>query len=460
MQADGKSFLASVYNGGSSGKLESPPIQQKQNLAMRIFLLFLLSLACAPGFAASHDQAHQRLADIITRGTLRVGTTGDYKPFSYRSNANSPLIGFDIDMARRLAARLGVKLDLVTTSWPSLMHDLAGDRFDIVMSGVSVSEARQKTALFSVAYLKDGKTPISLCAEQARFQTLAQIDQPSVRVIVNPGGTNESFVRANLQQAQIALYPDNNRIFDQILEGKAELMITDAIEARLQQRLKPTLCALHPESPFNYSEKAYLLPQDSVWKAVVDQWLQQNLEDGTVAKSLEKWLAHPWPQASPELIKLEPLRDLMAARLALMPDVARHKWNQHAAIEDLPREQKIIGSLQEQALALGVPATWAETFFRAQIEAAKQIQREHFALWQANQQGKFAEVPDLDTVIRPQLDELTKQLLRQLATSWPALLDAGQQPRIAQSMRTLESSMISTCAVKMAIAPLIDGSVF
>lgn len=423
-------------------------------------VLFLFNLGCTPAAAASSEHASGRLAEIRARGSLRVGTTADYKPFSYRSNANSPLLGFDIEMAQKLASSLGVSLDLIPTSWPSLMQDLAEQRFDIAMSGISISAARQKTASFSLAYLQDGKTPISLCSAQARFQTLAQIDQADVRVIVNPGGTNESFARAHLKQAQLTLYPDNNHIFEQIVDGKADLMITDAIEARLQQQLQPQLCAIHPETPFNRIEKAYLLPPDADWKAVVDGWLQANLESGIVAKSMEKWLAHPWPQTSPELISLQPLRDLMAARLALMPDVARHKWNRHDVIEDLPREQKIIRSLQEQALALGVPAAWAAHFFRAQIEAAKHIQAAYFKQWQANQQGQFQHVPDLDKTIRPQLDEISRQLLRQLAITWPALLDARQQPRIQHDMQALERNEVSAEAAQIAILPLIDGSAY
>jgi chorismate mutase-like protein len=330
----------------------------------------------------------------------------------------------------------------------------------MAMSGVSISTARQKTAMFSVPYLRDGKTPIALCSNQARFQTLAQIDQADVRVVVNPGGTNESFARANLQHAQLVVFPDNNRIFEQIVEGKADVMMTDAIEARLQQQLKPTLCALHPEAPFNLSEKAYLLPQDAAWKTVVDHWLQKNIHDGVVTKLMDKWLAHPWSQANAANISVDALRDLMAQRLSMMEDVARHKWNQQTAIEDLPREQKIIASLQEQALALGIPAAWAEQFFRAQIEAAKQIQSEHFAQWRAKQQTKFEIVPNLDTVIRPRLDQLTTQILRELAMTWPALVDPHERTRIAQAMRKLSTTRLSDEALQIAIKPLIDGSAF
>ena len=83
--------------------------------------------------------------------------------------------------------------------------------------------------------------------------------------IVNPGGTNEKFARANLKKARILVHPDNVTIFQQIVDGKADLMMTDAIEARLQSRLHPELCAVHPQQPFDFAEKAYLLPRDEAF---------------------------------------------------------------------------------------------------------------------------------------------------------------------------------------------------
>ncbi|MBC3873110.1 gamma subclass chorismate mutase AroQ [Undibacterium flavidum] len=434
------------------------------------YLFLLLGLTFSVGStstAQTTDSASTRLEQIKTRNTLRVGTTGDYKPFSYRATTNSPYIGFDIEMAQALANTLGVQLELVPTSWPTLMQDLASNRFDIAMSGISISAEREKVAMFSDPYLRDGKTPIVLCAKRERFRTLQQIDQPAVKVIVNPGGTNERFVRDQLRRAQIIVYPDNNHIFDQLAEGQADVMITDAVEARLQQQLKPTLCAIHPEQPFNLSQKAYLLPQDAAWKATIDHWLRSYVAGSDVkanagadklAQTMEKWLHHPWPSSSVDRIAFEPLRDLLTQRLALMESVARHKWNQQSAIEDLPREQKIILSLQQQATALGIPAAWAEHFFRAQIEAAKQLQREYFVQWQSQQQGQFADVPNLDTVIRPQLDQLTTQILRQLAMSWPALADKNQQSRIAKTMQSAALYQFSEKAAQMAVQALLDGS--
>lgn len=162
------------------------------------------------------------------------------------------------------------------------------------------------------------------------------------------------------------------------------------------------------------------------------------------------------PAASTSAASLEPLRRLMDERLALMPDVARHKWNTGGAIDDLPREQKIIEALSAQAQLLGIPGKWAERFFRAQIEGAKQVQRAHFVRWQQSGAGKFADVPDLVTVIRPRLDALTPQLLRELAIAWPALADPAQQGRIAAAMVKLDNGTPEATAT--VTAPLTDGS--
>ena len=240
--------------------------------------------------AAQQAAPASRLDQVLAQGFVRVGTTGDYKPFTYLNPETKQFEGIDIDMARALAKALGVEARFVRTSWPKLMADFAADAFDVGMGGISVNLDRQKKGLFSIPYLTDGKTPIARCADKDRFQTLAQIDKPGVKLIVNPGGTNERFVRANIKQAAVTVYNDNVTIFDQILQGKADLMITDAVETVLQQKLRPGLCAVHPETPFNFSEKAYLLPRDVLWKAFVDQWLRQAVMSKEYQAIYDKWL--------------------------------------------------------------------------------------------------------------------------------------------------------------------------
>ena len=230
------------------------------------------------------------LANILHSGVLRVGTTGDYPPFSFINKTSGEYTGIDIDLARKLASSLGVELQFIHTSWPGLMADLAANKYDVGMSGISRTLLRQRTAFFSNAYSTGGKTPIARCDAVTELNSLHKIDQSSVRVIVNPGGTNEKFVRKHINHAQIIVYPDNTRIFHQIIERRADVMITDAIEVKLQHNLHPELCATMPDALFTHAEKAYLMPQDIALKQYVDAWLGELKQSGALTTTFSRYL--------------------------------------------------------------------------------------------------------------------------------------------------------------------------
>jgi cyclohexadienyl dehydratase len=244
----------------------------------RVALVVSLLLALTSG-----AWAQSRLDDIISRGILRVGLTGDYRPFSLRE-PDGTYTGLDVDMANSLADALGVRLEIVATTWSSLLADLGAGKFDVGMGGISITLARQKVAFFSQPMMRVGKAAIARCTQKERFGALADIDRPGVKVVVNPGGTNERFDRANLHQADIMLFPDNTRIFDELVAGHADVMITDSVETKLQQKLRPELCAIHPDQPFDFGELGYLLPRDVVLQQFVDLWLHIAKESGTLGR--------------------------------------------------------------------------------------------------------------------------------------------------------------------------------
>ena len=84
-----------------------------------------------------------KLAEIRERGTLLVGTTGDYRPMSYLDPETDFYWGFDIDLAQDLAEDLGVAIEYVPTTWPTLMDDTKAGSFDLAISGITITEDRQ-----------------------------------------------------------------------------------------------------------------------------------------------------------------------------------------------------------------------------------------------------------------------------------------------------------------------------
>ena len=234
--------------------------------------------------AAMRIDTEASLARIKRVGVIRVGTTGDYAPFS--SDRDGVLTGFDVSLAIDLAHHLGVKISFVRTTWPTLMDDFHHHRFDIAMSGISVTPERAVHADFSTAYHVDGKTPIARCKVAAQFATLDQIDKPEVRVIVNPGGTNERFVRERIKRATIVVHADNRTVFDEVVAGRADVMFTDGIEVALQVQRYPTQLCGTMRAPLTQAQKAIMLPREG-WKNAVDNWLAPQLKSGQVQERLQ-----------------------------------------------------------------------------------------------------------------------------------------------------------------------------
>lgn len=249
-----------------------------------IAALLLAATVTLTARAASPTPPDSVLARILARGTIRVGMTGDYRPFDLRDAKTGQYQGISVDMANLLAKSLGVKLQIIPTTWPTLMNGLLAHKYDIAMGGITITLPRLKTAFFSTPLMRAGKIPLTLCTNKDRFATLAQIDQPGVKVIVNPGGTNAAFDRKNLHKAQIVVIKDNEKTFGEILDGKVDLMITDNVEARLQHHLHPQLCGVHPNHPFTFSELGYMMPQDPALRSFVNEFVRIETKTGVYAK--------------------------------------------------------------------------------------------------------------------------------------------------------------------------------
>ncbi len=239
--------------------------------------------------ALAQEAAPSRLDAVQKSGKLRICTPGDYTPFALQKSEGM-FEGLDVDLVQTAAKALGAEPVFVKSGWPTLMKDFI-EKCDVAVGGISVTLERQKTAFFSQAYMVNGKAPITRCENVAKYQTVADIDKPTVTVIENPGGSNERFARANFKSAKIVIYNDNTTIFDEILKGNADVMISESAETLVQQRLRPGLCAVNPDKPLQYGEMAWLLPRgDVAFKAWVDQWLHLAKASGEYDRIAARWL--------------------------------------------------------------------------------------------------------------------------------------------------------------------------
>ena len=241
------------------------------------------------GCAAARPDA---LAEVRARGILRVGATGDYKPMSFRDPATGKYLGFDAALAEDLARSLGVKLEYVPTSWPTLMRDTLARKFDLALCGITVTPERQKAALMSDGYLDNGKTVLCRAEDAGKYLSLAAVDRPEVRVMENPGGLNEKFARRHLPHVSLAIHPVNEEIPGLIASGKADVMITETLEAAYYAARDRRLAAPLLDEPFTRGEIGALLPPESeTLRDHVNSFIRDARRNGRLDELQSVWIA-------------------------------------------------------------------------------------------------------------------------------------------------------------------------
>lgn len=232
-----------------------------------------------------------KIAEISKRGTLLVGTTGDYRPLTY-CEPSGDYWGFGIDLASEIAKTIGVNIKFVKTSWPTLSTDVMSDPqlFDFAIGGITITEDRRKTMQMSSGYLANGKTILCRASEKDKYKSLSDIDKPEVRVMVNPGGLNEKFAKQNLTNATIMVHQKNEEIPSLIAEGDADVMITEITEAPYYVTSDSRLAAPLLNTPFTNGEIGVLMRngQEDL-RQLVNAVIKRMKEDGSLRLLYEKY---------------------------------------------------------------------------------------------------------------------------------------------------------------------------
>lgn len=262
---------------------------------LRLYLFAVIWVLCVAGNACtSRDTtkyAESDLTAIQRRGMLLVGTTGDYRPLTYREPASGDYWGFDLEIAQRIAERIGVPITYIQTSWPTLTDDVRDKAaFDFAIGGITITSTRKKTMDMSDGYLVNGKTILCRKNDANKFKSLNDLNKPTVRVMVNPGGLNEKFAREKLPHATLIVYPNNEAIPAQVAAGKADVMITEITEAPYYLKADMRLAAPLLDKPFTNGEIGVLMRRGQTGLLqIVNAVIAEMKNDGFLKKLHEKY---------------------------------------------------------------------------------------------------------------------------------------------------------------------------
>ena len=223
------------------------------------------------------------VGDVQERPLLRVGTTGDSPPFSM--SMPTGYAGADIDLARDLGESLGRSVEFVATSWRSLESDIAAARFDLAMSGISITQRRLRVADFSTAYSSQYRVVVVRCADAHRFVSPEQLDQSGNMIAVPEGGAGVEYVRQHFGRATIVEESRMDGAYRRLARGEG----TAIIETPFRYRHYDGLCLGLAGQRFFSTPVGVMLPERSPLADEVDRWVRRRLADGTVALVLEHY---------------------------------------------------------------------------------------------------------------------------------------------------------------------------
>lgn len=335
-----------------------------------------LALVALVGGALGLPPTLPAIADTASSGAkvLRVGTSGDYSPFSSstpsaarplsseaaeraeragtRSNdrgvwtnlAQSHLHGFDIALARAFAIDRGYELEFVRFRWPELSRDLAAGRFDVAMSGITLRAERSILGRYTIPVA--ATHAVALTWKGSGIDTLEHLNRSSRTIAVNAGGHLEKVADQVFRRANVVALADNEAVRMALLDRAFDAVVTDNFEAQNWAAPARHVVALGPLSD---DRKAFFLPADhGDLAAELDRWLMAKEKDGTLAK-LRREYFHADGNESEDTATAEPLQALAEAvveRLALMPFVYDAKKRAGLPVEDSAREQEVLAAAQ------------------------------------------------------------------------------------------------------------------
>ncbi|MGH8433577.1 MAG: transporter substrate-binding domain-containing protein [Pseudomonas sp.] len=253
---------------------------------MRKLLSLLLFSACTLASLVSHAGA---IDNAVKSGTLRVGMDPTYMPFEM-TNKRGEIIGFEVDLLKAMAKAAGVKLELVSTSYDGIIPALLTNKFDLIGSGMTLTQERNLRINFSDPFIVVGQTLLIRKELEGKIKSYKDLNDPQYRITSKIGTTGEMVSKKLIAKAQYHGFDNEQEAVLDVVNGKADAFIYDAPYNVVAVNKAGAGKLVYLEQPFTYEPLAFGLKNgdhDSLnW---INNFLHQAREDGTYERIHAKW---------------------------------------------------------------------------------------------------------------------------------------------------------------------------
>ncbi|HJV63703.1 MAG TPA: transporter substrate-binding domain-containing protein [Albitalea sp.] len=250
----------------------------KSKLTARLAAVLLAGAAVAV-------HAADLLDEVKARGTLRIACEGTYPPFNYKDDKGQ-LAGFDVEVGRAIAGRLGVKPEFVTTEWSGILAGLQAGKYDVIVNQVAATDKRRETFDFSEPYVVSTPQLIIRANETRKLDTPADLKGKKIGV---GQGSNYADLAKGIEGAEVRTYPGAPEYLQDLATGRIDAAINDSLlipYLREKTKLPVKAGAFIGKSGSNAIPFRKGNPK---FKQAIDKALEDMKADGSYAKISTKW---------------------------------------------------------------------------------------------------------------------------------------------------------------------------
>ena len=230
------------------------------------------------------------LEQILQKGELRVGFEAGYMPFEM-TDKNGNFVGFDIDIAKEMAQALGVKFVPVNTAWDGIIPSLITEKFDIIMSGMTVTQERNLKINFANPNIVVGQTILINKKHQGAIKSYKDLNDSKYTVTSKLGTTGEQAVKRVIPKATYKSFETEPEAALEVVNGKADAFVYDLPYCVVFMAQQGAGKLIFLDTPFTYEPLAWAIRKgDPDFLNWLNNFLSQIKNDGRYDRTYDKWI--------------------------------------------------------------------------------------------------------------------------------------------------------------------------
>jgi polar amino acid transport system substrate-binding protein len=243
------------------------------------------------------------IADIQKRGTLKVGMS-TFVPWAMRDKKGD-LIGFEIDVASKVAADMGVEVEFVPTAWSGIIPALLAKKFDVIIGGMSITPQRNLTVNFTTPYAHSGQMMAANTKLASNYTTMDDFNQANVTIACRRGATPCKAAQKLFPKSTLRQFDDDAQAFQEVVNGNAHAMISSAPKPRFWSEAYPNdvFVAFDGENLTRGNEGFALRKGDADAMNFFSNWIVVNTSSGWLKERHDFWFKNR--SAWKDMVKLE-----------------------------------------------------------------------------------------------------------------------------------------------------------